>query len=123
MTLTIDRVDAFHVGVLIALYERAVGYYASLIHINAYHQPGVEAGKKAAAELIALQHRVATVLDDNPNMRFTAAEVAAAIGAATEVEAVFHVLRNLAVSRSLIEEECINDDPASWLYRKRSTTD
>jgi glucose-6-phosphate isomerase len=31
---------------LIALYERAVGPYASLVGINAYHQPGVEAGKK-----------------------------------------------------------------------------
>jgi glucose-6-phosphate isomerase len=37
------------VGALIALFERAVGFYASLVGINAYHQPGVEAGKKAAA--------------------------------------------------------------------------
>ena len=43
------------VGVLIALYERAVGFYASLVNINAYHQPGVEAGKKAAAAVLALQ--------------------------------------------------------------------
>ena len=28
------------VGALIALYERAVGLYASLVNINAYHQPG-----------------------------------------------------------------------------------
>ena len=28
------------VGALIALYERAVGIYASLTNINAYHQPG-----------------------------------------------------------------------------------
>lgn len=28
------------VGALIALYERAVGIYASLVNINAYHQPG-----------------------------------------------------------------------------------
>lgn len=27
-------------GALIALYERAVGIYASLVNINAYHQPG-----------------------------------------------------------------------------------
>lgn len=31
---------------LIALFERAVSFYASLVNINAYHQPGVEAGKK-----------------------------------------------------------------------------
>lgn len=28
------------VGAMIALYERAVGIYAALININAYHQPG-----------------------------------------------------------------------------------
>ena len=49
ITLTIDEVNAASVGALIALFERAVGLYASFIGINAYHQPGVEAGKKAAA--------------------------------------------------------------------------
>ena len=46
ITLSISQVDAFRVGALIALYERAVGFYASLVNINAYHQPGVEAGKR-----------------------------------------------------------------------------
>src|SRR5687767_7630761 len=54
MTITIDRVDASTVGALIALFERAVGLYAVLIEVNAYHQPGVEAGKKAAAAVLAL---------------------------------------------------------------------
>ena len=45
-------------GMLIALYERVVGLYASLIGINAYHQPGVEAGKKAAGGVIALKLRL-----------------------------------------------------------------
>jgi glucose-6-phosphate isomerase len=49
VTITIQKVSAFSVGVLITLFERAVGLYASLISINAYHQPGVEAGKRAAA--------------------------------------------------------------------------
>jgi glucose-6-phosphate isomerase len=52
ITLTIKQVDARSVGMLIALFERAVGLYASLLGINAYHQPGVEAGKKAAAETL-----------------------------------------------------------------------
>ncbi len=46
ITLTINEVSPRSVGMLIALYERVVGFYASLIGINAYHQPGVEAGKK-----------------------------------------------------------------------------
>jgi glucose-6-phosphate isomerase len=39
MTITIPRVDARSLGALIALFERAVGFYASLIGINAYHRP------------------------------------------------------------------------------------
>ena len=33
-------------GGLIALFERAVGLYASLVGINAYHQPGVKPARK-----------------------------------------------------------------------------
>jgi hypothetical protein len=47
---------------LIALYERVVGLYASLVGINAYHQPGVEAGKKAAGGVIALKLKLAAAL-------------------------------------------------------------
>ncbi len=63
ITLTIRDVSPFSVGVLIALYERAVGLYASLVGINAYHQPGVEAGKKAAAEILKVQQRVLQFLE------------------------------------------------------------
>lgn len=57
-TLVLERVDAFHLGVLIALFERTVGLVAHALGINAYHQPGVEAGKLAAAEILALQARI-----------------------------------------------------------------
>ena len=40
--MSIPEVNAFQVGALIALYERAVGFYGSLVNVNAYHQPGVE---------------------------------------------------------------------------------
>ncbi|CAI5523291.1 unnamed protein product [Closterium sp. Naga37s-1] len=43
ITLTIKDVDAATVGAIIALYERATGLYASLINVNAYHQPGLYA--------------------------------------------------------------------------------
>jgi len=62
MTITIDRLDARSLGALIALYERAVGLYATMIHINAYDQPGVEAGKKAAATVLDLKSRALSVL-------------------------------------------------------------
>src|SRR5262245_14936974 len=66
LTITIPRVDAHSVGGLIALFERAVGLYGSLIGINAYHQPGVEAGKKAAASILALQGKVLAALSAAP---------------------------------------------------------
>jgi glucose-6-phosphate isomerase len=95
MTITVPRVDARTVGALIALFERAVGLYASLIHINAYHQPGVEAGKKAAAAVLSLQAKVLTALSKSPQ---TAEQVASTIGAAQSVETVFLILEHLAAN-------------------------
>lgn len=40
ISVTIEEVTPRSVGALIALYERAVGLYASIVNINAYHQPG-----------------------------------------------------------------------------------
>ena len=42
ISVTIEEVTPRSVGALIALYERAVGLYASLVNINAYHQPGID---------------------------------------------------------------------------------
>jgi len=93
LTISIPEVDAFQVGLLIALYERAVGFYASLVNINAYHQPGVEAGKKAASAVLALQGKVLQALKPEPR---SAPEIAAALGA--DPEAVYHLLAHLAAN-------------------------
>ncbi len=95
MTVTVRRVDARTIGILIALFERAVGFYASLIGINAYHQPGVEAGKKAAAAVLALQNRVAAALTATPQ---TAGQIAGKIGAADLVETAYALLEHLAAN-------------------------
>src|SRR6478735_5164951 len=95
ITITVPRVDARIVGSLIALFERAVGLYAGLVGINAYHQPGVEAGKKAAAGVLALQAKVLAALTDAPQ---TAEQVAAATGAPSEAESVFLLLEHLAAN-------------------------
>jgi glucose-6-phosphate isomerase len=96
LTLTIPRLDAASLGGLIALFERAVGFYAALVGINAYHQPGVEAGKKAAGALLALQERVIAAMLRWPGLT-GAEEVAAELGA--DVEAVYHLLVHLAANR------------------------
>jgi glucose-6-phosphate isomerase len=97
MTITVDRVDAATVGALIALFERTVGLYASLVNINAYHQPGVEAGKKAAGVVIALQKSVIGVLKKN-RQGMTAGEIAVELGAPDQAESVFAILRHLAAN-------------------------
>jgi len=52
LTLVLDTVDARTMGALVALLERAVGFYGTLLGLNAYHQPGVEAGKQAADDVL-----------------------------------------------------------------------
>lgn len=98
ITLTVRDCSAFTVGVLIALFERAVGFYASLVNINAYHQPGVEAGKKAAGNVIALQSRVLAYLAEKKGHTLTAAQIASGIGAHDDSEMVFKICEHLAAN-------------------------
>ncbi len=58
MSIIVERVDERTLGALIALFERAVGLYAHRANINAYDQPGVEAGKKAAQAMLDLKQRI-----------------------------------------------------------------
>ncbi len=93
ITITVPHVDARIIGGLIALFERAVGFYGNLVGINAYHQPGVEAGKKAAASVLALQAKVAAALTSTPQ---TAEQIAAAC--APDAETVYLLLEHLAAN-------------------------
>lgn len=98
ITLTIPEVTAFSVGCLIALYERAVGFYASLVNVNAYHQPGVEAGKKAAEAILDLEDRVIQSLRATPSTAYSAEELAHHLGAAASIETVFKICLHLAAN-------------------------
>ena len=94
ITITIGQVNPRTVGALIALYERAVGFYGSLVNINAYHQPGVEAGKKAAASLLKLQTQVMAALKA-AREPLDLTTLAAQAGASEQVEAVYKIVRHL----------------------------
>lgn len=98
ITITIDEVTPFAIGALIALYERAVGLYASLIGVNAYHQPGVEAGKKAAAQTLALQEKITAYLEKNANNPLEASQIAEGINAKDRTELVYKILEHLAAN-------------------------
>ena len=94
MTITVEQIDAATIGALIALFERTVGLYASLVNINAYHQPGVEAGKKAAGTVIELQKKVQAFVQGQADLP-SPEKVADAIGAPEQVETVYAILRRL----------------------------
>ena len=46
MTLTLDRVDPFHLGALFMFLELATAYAGRMYGVNAFDQPGVELGKQ-----------------------------------------------------------------------------
>jgi glucose-6-phosphate isomerase len=96
ITVSLPAVTPFIVGALIALYDRAVGFYGSLVNINAYHQPGVEAGKKAATAVLTLQGRVRQAISEGGSAPRTAAQIATSLQ--EDPEAVYHVLRHLAAN-------------------------
>ncbi|MBL4699953.1 MAG: glucose-6-phosphate isomerase [Phycisphaeraceae bacterium] len=98
ITITFKKLDAAAVGSLIALYERAVGLYASLVNINAYHQPGVEAGKKAATTVLELQGKVVDWLKETKEI-LTIEQIADKMGLPHEVETLFHILEHMAVNK------------------------
>jgi glucose-6-phosphate isomerase len=113
ITITVPQVDARSIGALIALFERAVGLYASLVNVNAYHQPGVEAGKKAAAAVLELEKKILAAL----GAELTTAElVAGKIGASEETETVFLILEHLASNgRAVIER---GESPKTTRFHK-----
>jgi glucose-6-phosphate isomerase len=96
ITITVADLSPRTLGMLIALYERATGLYATLVGINAYHQPGVEAGKKAAGGVIALKQKLTAALSAAPGAPFTAESLAAQAGGPPEL--AFKILEHLAAN-------------------------
>ena len=94
ITISISQVDERTVGALIALYERSVSIYASLVNINAYHQPGVEAGKKAAASVLNLQKKVLETLKQTSSP-LSLAELVDKAQVQDQIETVYKILRHL----------------------------
>jgi glucose-6-phosphate isomerase len=115
ITITIKEVSPFSVGVLIGLFERAVGIYASLVNINAYHQPGVEAGKKAAANIIRLQLEILTLFSKQ-QQGLTIVDIAKEIGADEEIESIFKICEHLSSNPNHKIQKSIGDTPFNSRY-------
>jgi glucose-6-phosphate isomerase len=93
LTLTVPEITPAAVGGLLALFERAVGLYALLIGINAYHQPGVEAGKLAARDMLAASRAMLAHLKAGPA---TLTVLASAAG--IDLIEAHHLLQRLALT-------------------------
>ncbi len=116
ITVTVKDISPFTIGMLIALFERAVGFYASLININAYHQPGVEAGKRAANNVITIQCRVLDFLSKHTQHPFTASEIAQEIGANDEVENIFKICEHLSSNPNRNIRKLLAESPFATKY-------
>lgn len=99
ITISVETVNPYTMGVLIALFERAVGLYASLVNINAYHQPAVESGKRAAQMTVDIQRAVLRYLRQSAGTKFTAEELAEILEKKEETELIYKVLEHLSYNK------------------------
>jgi len=115
LSISMRQFDPRRLGALIALFERAVGFYGELVNVNAYHQPGVEAGKKAAAAILNLQGQVEEVLSDG--VARSVVEIQQAIGEGS-VEAVFWIVRHLTGNNRGYQAQGDWSKPATLRFSK-----
>jgi len=103
LTITLEELNSQTLGALIALFERAVGLYANLIGLNAYNQPGVEAGKLAAGDVIKLSVKIQNYLKSNPGQKFDAVTISDALEESGKAETVYKLLLHLAANRRVLK--------------------
>ncbi len=122
ITITVNDVSPFSIGVLIALYERAVGFYASLVNINAYHQPGVEAGKKAAQRVIDLQMGIFECLMRRDGHPLCVDDLAMEMQEVEDIETIYQICEHLSANGRLERIEVSGRFDAQYTF-PRSDSD
>lgn len=98
ITITVKDINAYTIGVLIALFERAVSIYALLADINAYNQPAVEMGKKVAGVAIGVKNKLLEFLHSQPGVPYSVSEITSVIGEEGQEELIFKTLRHLTAN-------------------------
>jgi glucose-6-phosphate isomerase len=83
------------------------------VNVNAYHQPGVEAGKKAAAALLELQERLELAMADK--REHTLAELQELMGLESP-EPLYWILRHLCANRRHIDARGDWGSPQSLVF-------
>ena len=113
ITITIPQITVFELGQIIALYERAVAIYAEFIHINAFHQPGVQAYKLAAKDALVLRSEVLAAIAANPGFSGNAAAFAKLAGRDADVVEVAGILNRAAVNGEYVFRKA---EGGIWIY-------
>ncbi|MDR2436445.1 MAG: glucose-6-phosphate isomerase [Puniceicoccales bacterium] len=117
LVISLRQFNAFSLGLLIALYERAVGFYASLIGVNAYNQPGVEAGKKAAANVLNAKRLILEFLRKNKHKPFHLDGICDEIGGQFSRVLAFKILEQMSQNYPSIERGADGDDIEKITYK------
>ncbi len=119
ITITLDTLSPYSLGALIALFERAVSCYASYVNINAYHQPGVEAGKKAAEKVIAIRRKLKG-LKTEKQKEYSPEDIAILINEPDTVETVYKILEHQVVNYPKTVRRTTSPHPekARYLFTK-----
>jgi glucose-6-phosphate isomerase len=92
-----------------------VGLYGELVNINAYNQPGVEAGKLAAASILDLQAELEGLLADGQTRSLAQLQqgLEAKGQAVPSPEPLFWILRHLSANQPALRVEGNWGQPAS----------
>ncbi len=112
--MEITDINEFNLGMIIALYERAVAAYAELININAFHQPGVQAYKLAAGAVINLYTDLKEFFAENKGFTGSATEFASAIKT-DAVKDVVGILDKMSFNTELVTRNW-NESTNNWSY-------
>lgn len=119
--IVVPELTPFSLGMLIALYERAVAAYAELIHINAFHQPGVQAYKLAGTAVTECHIRLSKWLVEEcaTGWQGTANGVALAAGLNDQKEEVEGLLSRYACNDRHFSGRCLSRhfQNGTWTYR------
>lgn len=110
--IQLPKLTEYELGQLIALYERAVAIYAEFIHINAFHQPGVQAYKLAATGVLELQSALRNFCAENPGFSGTAEAFAAQLPGGSPAE-ISGLLDRECVNTAAVERRLEN---SAWVY-------
>jgi glucose-6-phosphate isomerase len=113
--ITIDDIDPFHLGMIIALYERTVAVYAEMVNINAFHQPGVEAYKHAGNKLLAFYETLYQFIESHQGFTGTAQEIANQINCSENVSDIEGILIKITMNHDSVEKSW-DSNAKQWIY-------